>query len=287
MPGAVRRGMPDRISLACVTSLALVPTLGCAAPTRVVSLTSTEVTAATLSVALADIDEEGPGMRVHLAFAEPLVGDDACPTLDEAARMVLRDAEGETELVLESRGGGFVGIDCALKCHELVALESMCTGAWASLRGPAVSRLLAGGDAELVLVEGETSLVMQVGGDEVARRGVQFVDGRTIPVATEFEGPGYVERGRASVVWSHADDGARAAFEWTSGELFQDGRPTDFLLDADDDSVLIVRADGSRLGTRPVYFSSMAARAPGARCDFGDCRPIRHAIRDEVTLVAR
>lgn len=242
----------------------------CTADTYTVSIDSSEVREGALAIQL-DATGEVPVLRAVLGLNADDSG--ACPVLRDDAKLVLERDGVRTELQVDSRGGGISTVDCAIKCHELVAFESVCTPVTASVHGAELLTLDAARNAKLFVEDATASLAMTLEGETLEPRSVELPGGAEILVTPNLETE--YRFTRVPFLWSHPDTD-----HWV-GEQTEDEFPAFNLAAADGEGLAFsIRGDVSP-GRHAVYFG---ASAPAASCDFGTCKGIERLVKQELEI---
>jgi hypothetical protein len=258
-------------------ALGLIVAAGCSVDVHSVDVDSSEVREGRMAIQLDDTED--PVLRLWFSFASDGA---SCARLDDTARVVMERGDEQVELEVTSRGDGSKTLDCALKCHDLVALETQCAPLQAELRGAAVERLFASQQLRVALDDDRASLGMTIASDGMERRSPSFPEGSV--AAVDSDTPSYSFTS-LPFRWSHADR-AHWVNQWPDNfRGSRDGNFSAFNLDFSDPDALAVsvRNDAPR-GVNQVFF---AATTDSLACDFQLCDGLEHVTSAPIRVVER
>lgn len=130
--------------------------------------------------------------------------------LADDVRLSLVSDAGRSELEVQERGGGSYGVDCAIKCRELVAFETNCAPVRAELRGAAVHALRSSAEVAFEWSHDDREhWVSEWANNPVGSRGGDFSE---FNLRYEGEPEGARSRRLAFTVRNTTDRGERTAY---------------------------------------------------------------------------
>ncbi len=274
------RFLPSLTSI--VVLAAALGMVACSVETYSVAVDSPEVKQGSLALQLDASDSE---YVLRVVVQLDAQRGNACPVLADDVRLSLVSDAGRSELEVQERGGGSYGVDCAIKCRELVAFETNCAPVRAELRGAAVHALRSSASMRVVLHDATSELGAGIERAAFEPRSAR-IENRNVQLERADASYSFAE---VAFEWSH-DDREHWVSEWANNPVGSRGGDfSEFNLRYEGEPeegarsrrhVFTVRNTADR-GERTAY---MGATAPVASCELAQCTGLEHVTSATISV---